>query len=139
MGAKLIEANAARLKVTGTTREEQVGRKLFDVFPDDPEDASADGVQKLKVSLERVMATRATDVMTVQRYALREVNGHFVERWWSPVNSPVLGDDGDVALILHRVEDVTELVLLRDEAAARDQSARDQLASNKSAISIKLM
>ena len=124
----IVDANVARLNVIGTTREEQVGRKLFDVFPDDPADPSADGVQKLTASLERVMAMRATDVMTVQRYALRDPNGRFVERWWRPVNSPVLGDDGDVELILHSVEDVTELVQLRDEVVASDQSARDQLA-----------
>lgn len=125
----IVEANPARLTVTGTTREEQIGRKLFDVFPEDPADASADGVQKLTASLERVMATKAADMMTVQRYAIPNASGQFVERWWRPVNSPVLNDNDDVALIIHSVEDVTELVQLRDEAVASDQSARNQLAT----------
>ena len=63
----IVAANEARLQVTGTTREEQVGRKLFDVFPDDPQDLNADGVQKLGASLERVVATRSPDIMAVQR------------------------------------------------------------------------
>ncbi len=32
------------------------------------------------------------------------------ERYWSPVNVPVFGPDGRVALLLHREEDITELV-----------------------------
>jgi serine phosphatase RsbU (regulator of sigma subunit) len=36
-----------------------------------------------------------------------------VEHFWSPVNAPVLGPDGDVALIVHRVEEVTELIRAR--------------------------
>lgn len=122
----IVAANDARLRVTNTRREGQIGRKLFDQFPDDPSDPKADGVRNLSASLERVLATRATDVMPVQRYAVQEPGGQFVERWWSPVNIPVLDDDGDVILVIHRVEDVTEALRLRGEAAARDDLAREQ-------------
>jgi PAS domain S-box-containing protein len=124
----ILAANDARLRITGTTREEQIGRNLFDQFPDDPDDPDADGVRNLAASLGRVLATREADVMPVQRYALRDAEGRFVERWWSPVNTPVLGDDGEVTLVIHRVEEVTELLRLRGEAEARDQLARDQQA-----------
>jgi PAS domain S-box-containing protein len=40
----------------------------------------------------------------------------------------VLGPDGEVAAIVHRVEDVTEIVRLRSEGAAQDQLVRDQQA-----------
>ena len=49
--------NDARLRVTGMSREAQIGRKLFDVFPDDPDDPTADGVRNLTASLERVIAS----------------------------------------------------------------------------------
>lgn len=35
------------------------------------------------------------------------------ERYWSPVNVPVFAPDGSVALLLHRVEEVTELIRTR--------------------------
>ncbi|MGI4731253.1 MAG: PAS domain-containing protein [Janthinobacterium lividum] len=124
----VVAANDARLQVTDTTRDGQIGSRLFDLFPDDPNDPQADGVRKLTASFERVLSTRATDQMAVQRYAIREADGRFVERWWTPVNTPILGADGEVAFIIHRVEDVTEAVRLRGEAAARDQLARDQQA-----------
>lgn len=125
----IVAANDARLRLTGSTREEQIGRRLFDLFPDDPEDPSADGVRNLTASLERVVATKAPDLMAVQRYAVRDADGHFIERWWSPINTPVLDQAGKVALIIHRAEEVTELVRLRGEAEARDQLTRDQQAT----------
>ncbi len=124
----IIAANDARLQVTGMTRGEAIGRKLFDAFPDDPNDPDATGVRNLTASLDRVVATRAADIMAVQRYAVRDADGRFVERWWSPVNTPVLGRNGGVALVIHRVEEVTDLVRLRGEAETHDQLARDQQA-----------
>ncbi|WP_128565166.1 PAS domain S-box protein [Methylobacterium crusticola] len=122
----IVAANDARLHVTGTTREGQVGRRLFDLFPDDPSDPKADGVRNLGASFERVLATKAPHTMAVQRYAVRDAAGRFEERWWSPVNMPVLGADGEVALIIHKVEEVTEIVRLRGEADASDRLARGQ-------------
>ena len=52
--------------------------------------------------------------------------GGFVERWWSPINSPVLGANGDIAAIIHRVEDVTGIVRRRSAGEASDQILRDQ-------------
>lgn len=122
----IVAANEARLRATGTTREGQIGRRLFDVFPDDPHDPHADGIRNLTASFERVVSNRAPDVMPVQRYAVRDPGGACVERWWSPVNTPVLGDNGEVAFIIHCVEDVTEAAQLRGEVKARDQLALDQ-------------
>ncbi|MET0407340.1 MAG: ATP-binding protein [Hyphomicrobium sp.] len=136
----IVAANRARLIATDTTREQNLGRKLFDVFPDDPNHPEADGVQNLTSSLQRVVATGKTDVMPVQRYALSDATGAFVERWWNPINTPILDDEGNVSLVIHRVEEVTELIRLRGEMAANDmmadqqQSIIDQLRSTEAAL-----
>jgi PAS domain S-box-containing protein len=122
----IVAANDARLRVTGTTGEEQIGRRLFDVFPDNSDDPEADGVRNLTASFERVLATKSSDTMAVQRYSLREANGQFTERWWAPVNTPVFDDQGEIVLIIHQVEDVSEVVHLREDVQGRDQLARTQ-------------
>ena len=124
----IVAANDARLALTGATRAEQIGRKLFEAFPDDPSHAEADGVRNLAASLERVVATATTDVMAIQRYDIQDAGGRFVERWWSPINTPVIGKDGKVALVIHRVEEVTEVIRLRGQADARNQLVRDMQA-----------
>ena len=48
--------------------------------------------------------------MAVQRYDIQDAAGRFTTRYWSPKNIPVLGSDGEIEFVLHRVEDVTELV-----------------------------
>lgn len=50
--------------------------------------------------------------MAIQKYDIRRPaseGGGFEERYWSRVNAPVFGSDGRILLIVHRVEDVTEL------------------------------
>lgn len=114
----IVAVSDAYLRATMTKREEVLGRGIFDVFPDNPDDPSASGTRNLRTSLERVLRDKTPDTMAVQKYDIRKPEsegGGFEERFWSPVNSPVLGTDGDVAYIIHRVEDVTEFVRLRQQ------------------------
>src|SRR5438132_2977489 len=120
----IVAVSAAYLKATMTKREEILGRRLFEVFPDNPDDPTATGVRNLKASLERVLTHRVPDTMAVQKYDIRRPEsegGGFEERYWSPVNSPVLGADGNVAYLIHRVEDVTEFIRLKQEGSEQHQ------------------
>ncbi|MGW7440828.1 PP2C family protein-serine/threonine phosphatase [Streptomyces sp. NPDC054849] len=114
-GLVFLEVNNAYLSVSGRTREQIVGRYLFDVFPDNPNDPAATGTRNLRTSLERVLATGERDTMALQRYDVEDPDrpGMWQERYWSPVNVPVPAPDGTVALLLHRVEEVTELLRAR--------------------------
>jgi PAS domain S-box-containing protein len=119
----IVAVNKAYAQATLTKPADIVGRGLFEVFPDNPNDPHATGVRNLKASFRRVLTTRAADTMPTQKYDIRrpeEQGGGFEERYWSPTNSPLLGDDGQVRLIIHCVEDVTEL-LLRDRQLAETQ------------------
>ncbi len=106
----IVAVTDAYLAATLTTREAILGRPLFDVFPDNPEDSAATGVNNLRASLERVLATRAPDPMAVQKYDVRRPDGTFAVKYWSPKNLPVLSASGEVRYIIHHVEEVTELV-----------------------------
>jgi signal transduction histidine kinase len=112
---RIVAASEGYLEATMTRREEIVGRYMFDVFPDNPADPHATGVRNLSASLNRVRQTKKPDAMALQKYDIRlpsAEGGGFVERYWSPVNSPVFADDGSLAYSIHRVEDVTEFLKL---------------------------
>lgn len=52
----------------------------------------------------------------MQKYDIRRPaseQGDFEERYWSPVNYPVLDESGELIYIIHRVEDVTDFVHLK--------------------------
>lgn len=112
----IVAVSDVYLQATMTERKQIIGQHLFHVFPDNPDDSAATGVSNLRASLARVLEQRTADVMAVQQYDIRRPEsegGGFEERYWSPVNTPVFGDKGEVAYIIHRVEDVTEFVRLK--------------------------
>ncbi|MFD5771715.1 PP2C family protein-serine/threonine phosphatase [Streptomyces fungicidicus] len=112
------DVNEAFVRGSGRSREDLLGRYLFDVFPDNPNDPEATGAHHLRASLLRVLSTGERDTMAVQRYDVEspEHSGVWEERYWSPVNTPVRGPDGRIGLIVHRVEEVTELLRVRGGA-----------------------
>ncbi len=115
---RIVAVSDAYLRATLTKREEILGRGIFEVFPDNPKDPEATGVRNLRSSLERVLQYKVADTMAVQKYDIRKPDaegGGFEERYWSPVNSPVLGPDGEVTYIIHSVADVTEIVRLKQQ------------------------
>ncbi len=125
---KIVAVSDAYLHATMTKREEILGRGLFEVFPDNPDDPSATGVSNLRISLERVLREKVPDTMALQKYDIRKPEsegGEFEERYWSPVNSPVFGPDREITYIIHRVEDVTEFVWLKQQGAKQQKLTED--------------
>ena len=124
----IVAASDAYLSSTMTARAEIVGRHIFQVFPDNPADPAATGVRNLRESLDRVLLHRRADAMAVQKYDVRRPEaegGGFEERYWSPLNSPVLDAGGQVAYIIHRVEDVTEFVRLKQTGREREERTQE--------------
>lgn len=122
----IVAVSDAYLQATKTTRDAILGRHLFEVFPDNPDDPQASGMRNLRISLERVLADRVPDAMAVQKYDIRKPEsegGGFEERHWSPVNTPLLEADGSVRCIIHRVEDVTDFVRARQHGNEQAQLA----------------
>jgi PAS domain-containing protein len=110
-GLCIVDINDAYARATFTKRSDVVDRSLFDIFPDNPDDALADGVSNLHASLRTVVKTGQAHAMAVQRYDIRDPDGRFVERHWQPINSPIHDRDGILIYLLHHVEDVTADVL----------------------------
>jgi signal transduction histidine kinase len=110
----IVAVNDAYLAATATDRDALLRRPIFEAFPDNPDDPTADGVRNLRRSLETVLATGRADSMALQRYDIpidrNDAGQHFAERYWSPLNAPVFGADGRLTHIIHHVEDVTEFV-----------------------------
>jgi PAS domain-containing protein len=114
----LVAQNAAHAAATMTKREDTLGRSLFEVFPDNPNDSNADGLSQLRQSLLNVLKTRAPDMIESLKFDIEHPDGGFEVRYWRVVNTPVLGEDGFVRWIINSVDDITELALLRENVQA---------------------
>ena len=115
---KIVAASDAYLRATMTEREKILNKGIFEVFPDNPNDPLATGVSNLRASLKRVLQNGVADAMPTQKYDIRKPpaeGGHFEERHWSLLNLPVFGPQTEIAYIIHRLEDVTEFVHLKQQ------------------------
>ena len=87
---RIVAVSDAYLAATMIRRDDVLGRGIFEVFPDNPDDPSATGVGNLRASLERALATGRPDTMAVQKYDIRRPEsegGGFEVRYWSPRNT----------------------------------------------------
>ena len=116
----ILDVNHAYEKASLKKKEEIVGCKLFDVFPDNPEDETATGVSNLSKSLNYVLAQKEQHTMAVQKYDIQTPEGNFEARYWSPLNIPVLNSKNEIEYIIHRVQDVTSYMSLKNEQEISD-------------------
>jgi serine phosphatase RsbU (regulator of sigma subunit) len=112
----VVDANRAYLESLATTLEELIGRPVSDL--PNPDDPRADGPAGLRRSLERARNTRRPDTVLLQRNDVRMPDGTHAERFWSYRSVPILDTHGDVALLLHRADDITDYVRYRIDAAS---------------------
>jgi PAS domain S-box-containing protein len=112
----IVAASDAYCRATHRTRDQMVGRRLFEAFPDNPDEPATDAIANMRASVTRVLQFRRSDAMPLQKFDVPRPateGGGFESRYWAPSNSPVLNAAGEVAWIIHRADDVTELVNLR--------------------------
>ncbi|HEV7230050.1 MAG TPA: PAS domain S-box protein, partial [Bacteroidia bacterium] len=107
---QIIAVSDAYLEATMTKREAITGKALFEVFPDNPDDPEATGESNLRASLQEVLKTGEAHKMAVQKYDIRRPDGTFEERYWDPLNKPVLNTSQKVEYIVHSVIDITRRV-----------------------------
>lgn len=115
---KVVAASEAYLDATMTRRDEIMGLTMWEIFPDNPDDPTVEGSRQVRESQQRVLATRRSDTMAVQKYDIPRPDGSYDVRYWSPMHVPVLDDAGAIAYVIHRVEDVTEFIQLKQQASA---------------------
>ncbi len=112
---EIIAATDLLLLTTRLLRDDILGRNLFDVFPVLPNSPKKNGLSMLRKSLQHVLETRTAHTMGVQRYDLPSPHPEegFQIRYWVSSNTPILDESGNVRMIIHCSEDVSEIVELK--------------------------
>ena len=105
----ILAASNSYIEQTGSSIETMIGKGIFEAFPtsNNPGDT---GTKDLLASLQNVLQTKKPQQLPVQRYDTAGENGQFRERYWKAVNKPVLGNDGEVAYIIHSAEEITDQI-----------------------------
>lgn len=123
----ILEVSDGFLKVTDTTRD-IIGHPLFMVFPDHPEDHRASGEKSIRAALNQVIKTGQALRMPVHRYDTKnKVTGKFNVKYWSALNVPVMDEEGKLQCIIHSIEDVTDIEIMRQRLRLRDHNTQQQI------------
>jgi PAS domain S-box-containing protein len=123
----VLAVSDAFATATKTIREDIVGRNIFDVFPDNPHDSTANGENTIRASLNRVLTTKTPDRLAVVRYDIpnpESEHGEFITKYWRPRHSPVLDELNNVKYIIQQAEDVTENEVLIEQIEAEKKIAK---------------
>lgn len=108
----IVGCNPAYLAAVGRTREDLLGRYLFDAFP-----AREDGIsyKLLKGSLDKVLETRRADHIAIIPYDTSRTGEPPALRYWSATHTPVFDHEGTLRYVLQHTVDITELQVLREK------------------------
>jgi two-component sensor histidine kinase len=110
-----VEANPAYCASTERTREELIGRYVFEAFP-----PTGEGGRMIEESLRRVLVTGVAETLPVAAYPIPSPRGGFIMKYWSCVHLPLFDDAGQVAYVAQNAVDVTELRHLKTIAYGPD-------------------
>ena len=133
---RYVAANAAYLKATGSTLDTLLGRFVFDVFPDTPEQVGI-----LTASFQHVLATGQVDEIAAITYKVARAPGlPPEERVWSARHTAILGTDSRVAYVVQETLEVTHLhaAELADPLESRVVDRAIRLQSRASTQDIQL-
>jgi diguanylate cyclase (GGDEF)-like protein/PAS domain S-box-containing protein len=125
----VIAVSDRYLAATATRPEHLLGLSLFAIFANHPEDSGGSGGNELRASLERVMRDRAADRMGAHEYG--PVRGGIEGvgmKHCNVVNTPVFGEQGTIAFIIHNVEEVCDFALARRHV--QDRHVQDEGAEH---------
>ena len=70
-----------------------IGRNLFEVFPDNPDEPDSDSVKNLTASLNIVLAEKVPHFMEIIKYDVPLPGGGFEKKYWKTVNSPIFDEN----------------------------------------------
>ncbi|PSR55949.1 hypothetical protein AHMF7605_21815 [Adhaeribacter arboris] len=126
----ILNASNAYLEATFTFREQLIGKHIFEAFPDNPEQVDANGVSKVRSSLEYVLKHKTPHKMEVQRYDVprpAHLGTGFEEKFWYPIHTPVLNADKEVEYIIQKVVDITKEIQREEEYKSYVKKSAQQI------------
>jgi len=123
----ILTVSDNHVKIIGKRRCDITDRYFFDVFPvlapgDEGDDSG------LAASFRRVLATKEQQQIQLLRFDVPDPEhpDKLKEAYWQTIDQPVLGDDGEIAYIIHKMRDISQQVF--NERNMRERLERERQA-----------
>ena len=130
---RYVAVNAAYEEVVMQGRSSLIGRRLFDLFPNEGESG-----RRLRASFDHVFRSGENDTIAFIRYEIPSADGAGMEeRYWTATHTPILGEDGSVAFVIQNTVDVTEMARLKQANSLPFRTIPGELALLKHAQQVE--
>jgi len=116
-GLVFVEVGGVDDVAAGRPRSGLVGRALFSLFPENPDDPSAEGVRLLYQALRDAAESGQEQSIAVFRYDVQSASGSYGERWWRASVRPIFDAEKRLIFLQLMSEDATHEVL-KDQLSA---------------------
>lgn len=116
---RVVTATESYCRATAMDWLAIAGTSYFDVLDAEIARQGHGESASLRASFARVLETKRRDAMPLQRFDFRSEDGSCEERYWSVMNVPILGRDGEVRWLVHRIREMTQTV--RDRESVESQ------------------
>jgi PAS domain S-box-containing protein len=123
--ATILDNTDSHVAVSLKSREEAVGKPFFEAYPASDENGAA----QIRASHEHVRRHLEPHTMPLIRYDLaraEEQGGGLEEFYWEATHYPILNQQGQLAYILQRTQNVTEQLRAARAAAEAQQKLADE-------------
>jgi len=110
-----IAVNEAYCRMTQVSEDQLIDKSLFEAFPENPDESKPTGIEKLKGSFLKVIATKNIDELDQLRYDIILEDGEFKQVFWKVINTPILDEEGSVEFIINTATNITQQVLSERE------------------------
>ncbi len=111
----IAEANEAFLLATKTSREDLIGKGLFEAFPDHPDDPGTNRQKKIRASIGQVILLKKAHQIPLQRYKmLNQVSREYEAKFWNLDTYPLLDDNEQVQFLVQSIVEITDKILPND-------------------------
>ncbi len=105
----IADVNTAFVKVISIRKSNLAGKGIAEAFPYQPEDLTSGFIFNLRQSLLTVISTGKPHKMPAFRYESPADGGNkFVIKYFVPENIPLIDDEGNVAVIMLTLTDITD-------------------------------
>lgn len=125
----IIAENTAHARIANVKGKNNIGKPVFDVFPDVSEKYKKTGVSDLLESFRKVIRTGKPDTMPLLQYDIPRVDGEFDERFWRLTHHPLLDATGRVMGVYQVTEDITDEISAENKLERAQQQLNEALSS----------
>ncbi|MBU2018872.1 MAG: PAS domain S-box protein [Bacteroidetes bacterium] len=105
----VLDANQSFLDISNRKVTELIGKGIFEVFPENPENTNTLNQHSIRAALYGIIEGKPKDVVDEFRYDIQsEDKSAFLTRYWQTTLSPIKDKTGKVQFILVEPVDITQ-------------------------------